>query len=316
MDWKLALAGLLIGSLVGMTGMGGGSLMTPLLIFLFGFNPTVAIGTDILHGAIFKTVGGLRHRALGTVHARLSGWMFLASAPMSLVGVGLATWLRHRYGDSTESVGAVVLGVALVVGGLGLLAKSFVRHVERPDAPFELEKRHRWAALTIGFFGGLIVGLTSVGTGVFFGLSLLVLFPLRAALVVGTDIFHAAALLWVAGVGHWVAGNVDLGTVGWLLLGSVPGVLVSSQFTVRLPDRSLRLGLASVLVASGAKLIDGSWADVVAIAVLAAGAALVAWSVLSRRLRRDRAGDERPPGQPAPELVGLAARAEARRGGE
>ncbi|MEX2211309.1 MAG: sulfite exporter TauE/SafE family protein [Gaiellaceae bacterium] len=283
MDWQLALAGLVVGTLVGLTGMGGGSLMTPLLIFLFGFNPSVAIGTDILHGAAFKTVGAIRHRTLGTVHARLSLWMFLASAPMSLVGVALATWLKNRYGDTTESLGAQVLGGALLLGGLGLLAKSAVRHTERPDAPFLLENKHRWAAVTIGFFGGLIVGLTSVGTGVFFGLTLLVLFPLRSAIVVGTDIFHAAALLWVAGTGHLVAGNVDLAAVGWLLIGSVPGVLIGSQFTVRLPDRSLRLALATVLIASGAKLVDVPAADFVAIALLALGALLVAWSLTGAR---------------------------------
>jgi uncharacterized membrane protein YfcA len=279
MEWKLALAGLLIGSLVGLTGMGGGSLMTPILIFLFGFNPSVAIGTDIFHGAVFKTVGAARHRRLGTVHARLSLWMFLASAPMSLVGVALATWIKHEYGDSTDSLLGILLGAALVAGGLGLLAKSAIGHTERPDAPFLLENKHRWAAVTIGFFGGLIVGLTSVGTGVFFGLTLLVLFPLRAAIVVGTDIFHAAALLWVAGMGHIVAGNVDLSAAGWLLIGSVPGVLFSSQFTVKLPDRSLRLALSTILIASGVKLLDFPNANVLVIAVLAGGAALVGLSV-------------------------------------
>jgi len=151
MEWKLALAGLLVGSLVGLTGMGGGSLMTPILIFLFGFNPSVAIGTDIFHGAVFKTVGAARHRRLGTVHARLSLWMFLSSAPMSLVGVWLATWIKNHYGDSSDSVLGVLLGAALVAGGLGLLAKSAIGHTERPDAPFLLEKKHRWAAVTIGF---------------------------------------------------------------------------------------------------------------------------------------------------------------------
>jgi uncharacterized protein len=282
MDWTLAIAGLLIGALVGLTGMGGGSLMTPLLVLLFGFNPTVAIGTDILHGAVFKTVGALRHRALGTVHARLSGWMFLTSAPMSLVGVALATWIQDRYGDGSEPVMKAVLGAALVAGGLGLLAKSFVRHSERADAPFILEKRHRWAAVTIGFVGGLIVGLTSVGTGVFFGLTMLVLFPLRTALVVGTDIFHAAALLWVAGIGHFVAGNVDLAAVAWLLLGSIPGVLVGSQFTVRVPDRALRIALATVLAISGVKLLDPPWADALILVVVVAGAILLAVTGLRR----------------------------------
>jgi len=107
-----------------------------------------------------------------------------------------------------------------------------------------------------------------------------VLFPLRTAIVVGTDIFHAAALLWVAGMGHFVAGNVDLGAAGWLLLGSVPGVLIGSQFTVRLPDKALRLALSSVLVASGAKLLEVPAANAVVIAVLAAGAVAVAWTLV------------------------------------
>ena len=127
MSWQLVLSGFLVGALVGLTGMGGGSLMTPLLVIVFGFNPTTAIGTDILHGAIFKSVGAARHRRLGTVHARLSGWMFLASAPMSLVGVWTATRLEHAYGDSAESVMGRVLGVALLLGAAGLFAKSFVQ---------------------------------------------------------------------------------------------------------------------------------------------------------------------------------------------
>jgi hypothetical protein len=278
LSWELSAAGLLIGLLVGMTGMGGGSLMTPLLVLLFGFSPSVAIGTDILHGAVFKTVGGIRHRVLGTVHARLSGWMFLTSAPMSLVGVALATWIRDSYGDDSQDVMAQILGAALIVGAVGLAAKSFISFRETSDAPFILTSRDRIAALAIGFFGGLIVGLTSVGTGVFFGLTMLFVFPLRSAKVVGTDIFHAAALLWVAGIGHFVAGNVDLGATGWLLLGSIPGVLLGSQMTVRLPDRLLRVALAIVLMLSGVKLLDapdvillfGALLGMVALAVAAA----------------------------------------------
>lgn len=274
MSWELAVAGLAIGTLVGLTGMGGGSLMTPLLILAFGFNPTVAIGTDIAHGAVFKTVGAIRHRRLGNVAARLSGWMLLGSAPMALVGVWLATWLKHRYGDGTESVGAVVLGIALLIGGAGLLAKSFVRVREHPRR-FLLTRRDRIAAVGIGFFGGLVVGLTSVGTGVFFGLSLLILFPLRSRKVVGTDIFHAAALLWVAGVGHFVAGNVDLAVVGWLLIGSIPGVLLGSQLTLAMPDRVLRNALATVLMASAVKLIAPPGEMFLIPLVLAAGLAFL-----------------------------------------
>jgi uncharacterized membrane protein YfcA len=274
LSWELSAAGLLIGLLVGVTGMGGGSLMTPLLVLLFGFSPSVAIGTDILHGAVFKTVGGIRHRVLGTVHARLSGWMFLTSAPMSLVGVAVATWVRDNYGDESQDVMAQILGGALIVGAAGLAAKSFISFRESSDAPFILTWRDRIAALAIGFFGGLIVGLTSVGTGVFFGLTMLFVFPLRSAKVVGTDIFHAAALLWVAGLGHLVAGNVDLGAAGWLLLGSVPGILIGSQVTVRLPDRLLRIALAIVLTLSGVKLLDAP--DLVLLSAAAVGIALLA----------------------------------------
>ena len=210
MDWKLSLSGLLIGGLVGLTGMGGGSLMTPLLVIVFGFSPSVAIGTDLAHGAIFKSAGAIRHRRLGTVHARLSGWMFLGSAPFSILGVWLATRITATYGDGAQSVMARLLACALILGALGLAAKSFVRYHEHSDAPFLLRRRDRIAAVAIGCIGGLIVGLTSVGTGVFFGLSMLFLFPLRSAKVVGTDIFHAAALLYVAGFGHFIAGQRGL----------------------------------------------------------------------------------------------------------
>jgi uncharacterized membrane protein YfcA len=255
-DWKLSLSGLLIGGLVGLTGMGGGSLMTPLLVIAFGFSPSVAIGTDLAHGAIFKSAGAIRHRRLGTVHARLSGWMFIGSAPFSILGVWLATRITATYGDSAQSLMARLLACALVLGALGLAAKSFVRYHEHSDAPFLLRRRDRIAAVAIGCIGGLIVGLTSVGTGVFFGLSMLFLFPLRSAKVVGTDIFHAAALLYVAGFGHFIAGNVDFGAVGWLLIGSIPGVLIASKFTLKLPDRALRVALATVLLLSGIKLAD------------------------------------------------------------
>jgi uncharacterized protein len=266
MSWQLALTGLLIGVLVGMTGMGGGSLMTPILVLLFGFKPTVAIGTDIAHGAIFKTVGALRHRRLGNVQARLSGWMLVGSAPASLGGVALATWLEHQYGDSIESTSARVLGGALVFGCVGLLAKMLVRSKQAGIEPFILSRRDRIAAVLIG----IVVGLTSVGTGVFFGLTLLVLFPLRAHKVVGTDIFHAAALLYVAGMGHFIAGNVDMVTVGWLLVGSIPGVLLGSQLTVVVPDRPLRLVLAAVLGLSGLKLLDIPGSTTVIVVLLAA----------------------------------------------
>lgn len=255
MTWQFVLAGLAIGILVGMTGMGGGSLMTPILVFIFGFNPATAIGTDILHGAIFKTVGGARHYKLGTTQAKLSGWMFVGSAPASLLGVTTSTWLKHKYGSGIQTTEGVVLGAALLLGAVGMLLKTAIRVREVGDGPFVLRRRDKIAAVLIGLFGGYIVGLTSVGSGVFFGLTLLFVFPLRAHKVVGTDILHAAGLLWVAGFGHLIAGNVDMHALAWLLVGSIPGVLAGSQFTLHFGDRTLRLVLTLVLFASGAKLV-------------------------------------------------------------
>jgi uncharacterized membrane protein YfcA len=289
MTWQFTLSGLLIGLLVGMTGMGGGSLLTPILVIFFGFKPTLAVGTDVLHGAIFKSFGAVRHRRLGTVHARLTFWMFLGSGPMSLLGVAVATWLSH-HSSGAEDIEAYAIGVALVVGGVGLVAKSFIqRGVQPDDAPFLLTRRDRIVAFTIGAVCGFVVGLTSVGSGTFFGLIMVLVFPLTLPKIVGTDIFHAAALLWVAGFGHLVAGNVDLRTMAWLLTGSIPGVLISSQFTLKVPDRALRLGLASVLMLSGIKLIDFAGADyVIASGAIIAGLAFCAWGLIARAGRRPR----------------------------
>jgi uncharacterized membrane protein YfcA len=296
MDWEFVLAGLFTGLLVGMTGMGGGSLMTPILIFLFGISPTTAIGTDIAHGAAFKTVGAVQHRRMGNVRARLAGWMLVGSVPMSLLGVWVSVQLTNRYGDDIESVMGRVLGAALLFGAAGLVAKSLIHSTVADELPARLSKRDCVAAVLIGAFGGFIVGLTSVGSGVFFGLTLLVIFPLRAHKVVGTDIFHAAVLLYVAGAAHWAAGNVDFGILFWLLLGSIPGVLVGGRISFAIPEQKLRLVLAAVLGLAGIKLLDAPGASVIVVVALAGG--LVALLVLLGRhswIRIQRGRTERLP---------------------
>src|SRR4249920_2786365 len=279
MNWQFVLAGLLTGLLVGMTGMGGGSLMTPILVFLFGISPSTAIGTDIAHGAVFKTVGAVQHRRMGNVRARLAGWMLVGSVPASLLGVWLNVQLTERYGDEAKSVMGQVLGAALLFGAIGLVAKSLVQDggpSEDPD--WELTNRDRVAAILIGLLGGFIVGLTSVGSGVFFGLTLLVVLPLGAHKVVGTDIFHAAVLLYVAGFGHWLAGDVDWSIVAWLLLGSIPGVLLGSHLTLSIPEQPLRLLLAGVLGLAGLKLVNVPGASIIIVVVLGVGVtALLVW---------------------------------------
>jgi uncharacterized protein len=287
--WQFTLTGLLIGALVGLTGMGGGSLMTPILVILFGFKPTYAVGTDIVHGAIFKSFGAIRHRRLGTVHARLVTWMFVGSGPMSLLGVWVSARIVDRYGDHAQTIMSYAVGGALVIGGLGFLAKSFIkRGIRATDAPFHLSTRDKVIAVTIGAVFGFVVGLTSVGSGTFFGLVMVLVYPLTMPKIVGTDIFHAAALLWVAGAGHMISGNVDYHATAWLLTGSIPGVLISSRFTVRLPDVILRVALGTVLMLSGLKLLNvpaAQWillGGLIALAVGLAAYGVVAWRARPR----------------------------------
>jgi uncharacterized membrane protein YfcA len=274
MTWQFVIAGLAVGTLVGMTGMGGGSLMTPMLILLFGFDPKTAVGTDILHGAVFKSFGAWRHRQLGNVHTHLARWMLVGSGPLSLVGGQLAS----SFSDSAESTMSKVVGASLILGGLGFAAKTFLPLAKRDDDDdFAITARVRVTAITIGAVFGFIVGLTSVGSGTFFGLALLLLFPLSATRMVGTDLLH---------------GNVDTHAMAWLLVGSVPGVLIGSHLSIRVPDHALRSVFALVLVLSGIKLVKTPAADAIILVGVTAGTlALVAWAVVTLKARRVPAGD-------------------------
>jgi uncharacterized protein len=285
--WQFSLAGLLVGILVGMTGMGGGSLMTPILIILFGFDAKVAVGTDILHGAVFKSFGAARHRMLGTVHARLALWMFAGSAPLSLVGVEAANRIGSNNMDTLERI----VGAALILGGVGWLVKTFI-HGRGNDAPFLLSTNDKVIAVLIGASCGFVVGLTSVGSGTFFGLAMLLVYPLTAVKIVGTDMFHAAALLWVAGISHLLHGDVDTHAMAWLLVGSIPGVLIGSHLAVRVPERALRVAFAFVLILSGIKLVGVPAATlIIEIGVGVGALVLLAWVAAQLRQRRLPATD-------------------------
>jgi uncharacterized membrane protein YfcA len=287
--WQFVIAGLAVGVLVGMTGMGGGSLMTPMLILIFGFSPKTAVGTDILHGAIFKSFGAWRHRQLGNVHTKLALWMLAGSAPLSLVGVQIASSFS---GSATDAMSKIV-GASLILGGVGFFAKTYFPRSERQDDDhFAITTQVRVTAILIGAVFGFIVGLTSVGSGTFFGLALLLLFPLSATRMVGTDLLHAAALLWIAGAGHLIHGNVDVHAIGWLLIGSIPGVLIGSQLSIRVPERALRVAFAFVLVLSGIKLVKTPAADtIIEVALVLGGTVFVWWSVRMLRDRRVPAHD-------------------------
>jgi uncharacterized protein len=285
--WELSIAGALIGVLVGMTGMGGGSLMTPMLILLFGFDPKTAVGTDILHGAVFKSFGAVRHRQLGNVHVPLALWMLAGSAPLSLVGVQIAS----SFSDATQSTMGRVVGGALIAGGIGFAIKSFIRG-RASDAPLHLSARDKAIAIAIGASCGFVVGLTSVGSGTFFGLAMLLIYPLSARRIVGTDMLHASLLLWVAGAGHLLHGNVNLHAMAWLLVGSIPGVLIGSHLSVRVPERSLRIAFGFVLILSGIKLVGMPAATlIIEIAVALGALALGGWLIAQLRQRRLPAHD-------------------------
>lgn len=287
MTWQFIIAGAAVGLLVGMTGMGGGSLMTPMLILIFGFDPKTAVGTDILHGAIFKSFGAWRHRELGNVHFPLAAWMLVGSAPLSLVGVQIAS----SFSNSTQSAMGKVVGATLILGGAGFLAKTFIQGTTE-DRPLHLMRRQKIIAVCIGATFGFVVGLTSVGSGTFFGLAMLWIYPLTARRMVGTDMVHAAALLWVAGAGHLLHGNVDLHAIAWLLIGSIPGVLVGSHLSIRVPERPLRIAFAFVLALSGVKLVDLP-ASTTVIEVGCAVGAVVVLILSAREVRQRRllAGD-------------------------
>ncbi len=289
--WQFILLGLGVGLLVGMTGMGGGSLMTPLLILVFGFDPGRAVGTDLLHGAIFKSFGAARHHAFGTTHARLVFWMLLGSAPMSLTGV----WISHRLGENAADLQQRIIAAALILGGAGFLTKTFLgRDAPERTEHFQLHTRDRAIALALGAGGGFVVGLTSVGSGTFFGLVMLLAFPLSARQIVGTDIFHAAALCWVAGLGYVAGGEIAWHALFWMLPGSIPGVVIGSHVSFGVPDRLLRIAFSTVLVLSGVKLLEPlpeRWTDIAVLAGTGAAAgAFALWGGARYRSRRSAIG--------------------------
>jgi uncharacterized protein len=287
-DPLLIVAGLGIGFLVGMTGMGGGSLMTPILILLFGTAPTTAIGSDIAYSAVTKTVGGWRHLRLKTVNLGLAFWLAVGSVPAAVAGVWTIELLHDAYGDSLDDLVLTMLAIALIVVGLLVLIRAlFIPHLvagER-DESFELTSRLKAAAVAIGATTGFVIGITSAGSGTLIAVFLIALYRLSPRRVVGTDVFHAAILLWAAGIAHLVGGNVDFALVGTILLGSVPGVWLGSHLTVRLPAGLLRTGLGVVMISSAVALLDKAGLDI-PLAVLIAGPAVLVTALIARQLLR------------------------------
>ncbi len=252
MDPAIVLFGLGIGILVGMTGMGGASLMTPLLIIVFGISPVTAIGTDIFYAAITKTVGGFQHLKLRTVHRGIAFWMAVGSVPSAIAGVWVIEILQRTYGEDLDKFVLGMLGGALLVVGIATLLRSiFFKDVITERSSMHLYRRHIIAAILTGVTCGFVIGLTSAGSGTLIAIALIAIFQLTPQRVVGTDVFHAAVLLWAAGAAHWVGGNIDFGLAGNILVGSVPGVIIGAKLSVKAPQNFLRTALGVVLIASG-----------------------------------------------------------------
>jgi uncharacterized protein len=254
-DFALVAFGLGVGILVGMTGIGGGSLMTPMLILVFGVTPVTAIGSDLAYAAVTKTVGGYKHWKQRTVDFKLSSWMAVGSVPAAIFGVYVLTLLEDWLGSDFEDVVIVLLAGALFLTGIATLIRSFLKRMhERERDTIEMERRHKVAAVLLGLSVGFVLGVTSAGSGALIAVGLILLFRLTPQRVVGTDVFHAAILLWAAGLAHVTAGNVDFGLVGTILLGSVPGVWLGSHWSVRVDPAVLRTTLAVVLIGAGLAL--------------------------------------------------------------
>jgi uncharacterized protein len=235
MDPWLIVFGLGVGILVGTTGMGGGSLMTPLLILVFGIQPVVAVGSDLAYAAITKTAGGLLHFRRGTVQTSLAWWLAAGSCPGAVVGVILL--------DRLGLEGALIplIAAALLLTGALVLYRALMSNTGRERATVELEKRHKVAAVVLGASVGFLLGLTSAGSGTLIAVGLIVGFRLAPRNVVGTDVFHAAILLWVAAIAHLFSGNVDLGLTATILIGSLPGVWLGTHLSARLPASGMAL---------------------------------------------------------------------------
>ncbi|MBA3866048.1 MAG: sulfite exporter TauE/SafE family protein [Solirubrobacterales bacterium] len=301
MDPAIVLFGLGIGVLVGMTGMGGGSLMTPLLILIFGTQPTTAIGTDIFYSAITKMFGSWRHLKLGTVDMELVKWLSIGSVPAAVSGVALVSVLeRHVSEDRLNSlVYAVLGGTLLMVGVITLMRALILRGLIDERDRFEVERRHKVAAVAIGATTGFVIGITSAGSGTVIAILLIAVYRLSPKRVVGTDIVHAAILLSAAAVAHIVGGNVDFGLAGNILVGSIPGVIIGAALSDKAPQGFIRTALGLVLIGSGIVTIQKGdpnvWPIAAAVAAIGLGAVLYAphWLNKRRALRR-RQEDDHP----------------------
>jgi uncharacterized membrane protein YfcA len=265
-DPRFSLIGLAVGFLVGLTGMGGGSLMTPIMILVMGVKPLVAVGTDLAYSAVTRAVGGADHLRRGTVHLRTAYLLAAGSVPATVLGVGVTNAVKRADPAFASTFLLHAIAWALIFVGVVLAAKPALTGAARRgglslsenwrDDLQQLGDRKLWVLPLAGAVVGFLVGLTSVGAGTLIIAMLLFLYPRwQSKELVGTDVFHAGVLTAAASLAHLVAGDVNIRMMVSLLIGSLPGVLLGTRLAVGFSERWLRLSMASVLLLSGAKLL-------------------------------------------------------------
>ena len=254
-DWLLPVYGLVVGLLVGLTGMGGGVLMTPLLMLGLGMPASAAVGTDLAYSTVTKLAGAWQHWRQGTIDKKVVRGLAIGSLPATVAAIGLLVWLRGGNEARADHILERAIGVMLAVAAV-LMLRRILRGGSDHATGAGGETSHRTAKLAaIGAFGGLAVGLTSIGSGSLIIALLVMTVPLRAERLVGTDVAHALLLVGVAAIGHLFLGDVDLALAAKLLVGSIPGVLLGSRLTLSVPRRPLQVGLAGLLLSTSVTLL-------------------------------------------------------------
>lgn len=252
MEFHLTAIGLFVGFLVGLTGVGGAAILTPLLILL-GIQPTIAVGTDLVYNSITKVFGTFQHWRQKSVNLKIVGLFAMGSVPSAVIAVVASEWL---VGGSDQFV-KKLLGFALILIPIAMIAKTI--QARRNPAPNYWQRKDlsekRTLIISLGAFLGFIVGLTSIGSGSLFALALMYFFPLSGKEVVGTDIAHAFLLVTAAGIAHAGFGNVDYPLMLQLLAGSIPGVFLGSMLSAKVPTLFLRFCISLLILISGIKLI-------------------------------------------------------------
>ncbi|WP_121436903.1 sulfite exporter TauE/SafE family protein [Actinomadura pelletieri] len=318
-DWTMALGSFLVAIIVGLTGMGGGALMTPMLVTFFNVSPLAAVSSDLVAAAVMKPVGSAVHYRQGTIDMRLVGWLCVGSVPAAFSGVLLARALGD--GESVETLISKAMGVALMIAAAGLVLRGQLTRRARAasggepgedDGEVPRVKIRPVPTVLVGLVGGVVVGITSVGSGSLIIVALLALYPaLKANQLVGTDLLQAVPLVFAAALGHLLFGDFRMEVTAALLVGSIPGVYLGSKISSRAPSKLIRRVLVLVLVASSLKLfgvepVPLAWTMV----VLTAGAGAVLL-VMHRRDARNR--DTLPSSAASPGLSGTS-REQGKRG--